>query len=381
MLDTGADINIIKANALNRDTLVYIDEKVEIQGITEEKQQTLGTTYLHSNTGIHEFHVVPDRFPLKEQGIIGSMFLRQENAKIDFETRTVTISNNQSFPLESSNRVTLPSRTICPVAIHTNQRNVENALINRQELEHGIFLVDSIVKVNHTGETYTYVTNATEKEVNLEIPAIDVEPVDITTSPRDSFTYQIDSVISENLMQRLDLLKQNLRLDHLNEEEKQSIQPVIENFNDIFYLPGDKLKGTNRITHSINTTDNTPICVKQYRYPPVHKDEIKNQVDKLLEQNIIQPSVSPYNSPLWIMPKKPDAEGHKRWRLVIDFRKLNEKTVGDAYPLPNISDILDQLGKARYFSCFDLASGFHQIPMNSQDAIKTAFNTPNGHYE
>jgi hypothetical protein len=218
--------------------------------------------------------------------------------------------------------------------------------------------------------------NTTEKELKLEMPVIDLESVDITTSPRDSFTYKIDSVISENLIHRIDLLKQNLRLNHLNNEEKQSIEPIIENFNDIFYLPGDKLKGTNKITHSINTTDNTPISVKQYRYPPIHKDEIKNQVNKLLKQDIIQPSVSPYNSPLWVVSKKPDADSNKRWRLVIDFRKLNEKTVGDAYPLPNISDILDQLGKARYFSCFNLASGFHQIPMDPQDTIKTAFNTP-----
>lgn len=267
------------------------------------------------------------------------------------------------------------------MVIRTKYNNIDNALINHQELEHGIFLIDSIVKINHAGEAYTYVTNTSENEIRLELPEIDVESVDITTSPRDSPTYRVNSVTPNNVTQRIELLKQNLRLNHLNREEIQSIQPVIEDFNDIFYLPGDKLKGTNRITHSINTTDNTPIRVKQYRYPPIHKNEIKKQVNKLLEEDIIQPSVSPYNSPLWVVPKKPDADGNKRWRLVIDFRKLNEKTVGDAYPLPNISDILDQLGKARYFSCFDLASGFHQIPMDPQDTIKTAFNTPNGHFE
>jgi len=67
--------------------------------------------------------------------------------------------------------------------------------------------------------------------------------------------------------------------------------------------------------------------------------------------------------------------------MVIDFRKLNEKTVGDAYPLPNIVEILDQLGSAKYFSIFDLAQGFHQIPMNPDDKAKTAFSTPYGHYE
>jgi len=59
------------------------------------------------------------------------------------------------------------------------------------------------------------------------------------------------------------------------------------------------------------------------------------------------------------VPKKDDSQGNKKWRLVIDFRALNEKTIRDAYPLPNIVDILDQLSNAKYFSVFDLASGFH----------------------
>lgn len=380
MLDTGADINIIKANALHGDTLLYQDRKVEIQGITEEKQETLGTVYLNSENGNHEFHVVSSKFPLKEQGIIGSTFLRQENAKIDFEKQTVTIRNNKVYSLEYSNLITLPARSVCSCVIRTKQKGIDNGFINSQEISQGIFLVDSIGKVTN-GNIYTYVINTTEKELNIETPIIDVEPVSINTSPRDSSAFAINSVISNNLTDRLEILKENLRLNHLNEEEKFSILPIIEDYNDIFHLPGDKLKGTNKIMHSIPTTDNIPVTVKQYRYPPLHKEEIKQQVNKLLEQDIIQPSLSPFNSPLWVVPKKPDANGNKRWRLVIDFRKLNDKTIGDAYPLPNITDILDQLGKARYFSCFDLASGFHQIPMDPQDSVKTAFSTPNGHYE
>lgn len=67
--------------------------------------------------------------------------------------------------------------------------------------------------------------------------------------------------------------------------------------------------------------------------------------------------------------------------MVIGYRSLNEKTIGDAYPLPNITDILDQLGSAIYLSIFDLASNFHQIPMDKEDACKTAFSTLYGHYE
>jgi hypothetical protein len=124
-----------------------------------------------------------------------------------------------------------------------------------------------------------------------------------------------------------------------------------------------------------------PIQTRQYRFPVVHKDEINKQVNELLDQNIIKPSKSPYNTPVWIVPKKPDSKGNKRWRMVLDFRNLNDKTIGDAYPLPNITEILDQLGGAKYFSVFDLASGFHQIKMHPDDSHKTAFSTPHGHYE
>ena len=66
--------------------------------------------------------------------------------------------------------------------------------------------------------------------------------------------------------------------------------------------------------------------------------------------------------------------------MVIDYRTLNEKCIPDAYPVPNILEILEQMGSAKYFCVFDLANGFHQIAMEGKDAEKTAFSTPYGHY-
>ncbi|CAF4878033.1 unnamed protein product [Pieris macdunnoughi] len=101
----------------------------------------------------------------------------------------------------------------------------------------------------------------------------------------------------------------------------------------------------------------------------------------MLNENIIRPSTSPWSSPIWVVPKKVDASGKQKWRVVIDYRKLNDITIGDSYPLPNITDILDKLGHSVYFTTLDLASGFHQIELESNDIPKTAFNTPYGHYE
>jgi hypothetical protein len=86
-------------------------------------------------------------------------------------------------------------------------------------------------------------------------------------------------------------------------------------------------------------------------------------------------------SPLLVVPKKLDASGKRKWRICIDFRKLNEITVGDSYPLPNIQDILDKLGKARYFTALDCASGYLQVPIAQEDRCKIAFSTPDDHFE
>jgi hypothetical protein len=101
----------------------------------------------------------------------------------------------------------------------------------------------------------------------------------------------------------------------------------------------------------------------------------------MLRDKIIRHSNSPSNSPVILVRKKEDASKKEKWRLVVDFLRLNEVTVGDSYPLPLISDILSALGKARYYTTVDLASGFHQVSLREEDRQKTAFSMPGGHFE
>lgn len=78
--------------------------------------------------------------------------------------------------------------------------------------------------------------------------------------------------------------------------------------------------------------------------------------------------------------KKMDTSEKPKMRVVVDFRKKNNLTVGDSFSLPNITDILDQLGSSKYFTTLHLASDYHQIPMAEEDKEKTAFSTPYEHY-
>nr|CAI5868931.1 unnamed protein product [Callosobruchus analis] len=172
-----------------------------------------------------------------------------------------------------------------------------------------------------------------------------------------------------------------LRIDHLNFEEKSELYKLVKEFSSIFHTENEPLTFSNTVKHEIRTTDDIPIHTKSYRYPYVHKQEVTRQINKMLNDGIIRPSQSPWSSPIWIVPKKLDASGKQKWRIVVDYRKLNEKTIDDRYPIPNITDILDKLGRCNYFTTLDLASGFHQIELHPNSIPKTAFNVENGHYE
>ncbi|KAL0859582.1 hypothetical protein ABMA27_010718 [Loxostege sticticalis] len=178
-------------------------------------------------------------------------------------------------------------------------------------------------------------------------------------------------------------LKNNLnriRTDHLNSEEKREINKLCYQYRDIFYSEKMPLTFTHSVKHKLRLTDETPIFTKNYRKPPCEQVEIQKQVDDLVKKGIVRESMSPWSSPVHIVPKKADASGKVKWRLVIDYRKLNDRTIEDKFPIPNITDILDKLGRAQYFSTIDLASGYHQVEMDERDIEKTAFTTDR-HYE
>lgn len=175
--------------------------------------------------------------------------------------------------------------------------------------------------------------------------------------------------------------EKGIDLSHLNEEERKSMQSLLDQFQNLIFSEGDQLTNTDSITHEIRTTTEQQINAKLYRLPPKHEEEVRRQVQEMEEQGIIRKSNSRYASPIVIVAKKLDNSGQQKFRLCVDYRKLNEITIDDKYPIPNIDSILDKLGRAQYFTSLDLAKGYHQIKVHPHDIAKTAFVTPNGLYE
>ena len=113
-----------------------------------------------------------------------------------------------------------------------------------------------------------------------------------------------------------------------------------------------------------------------HRMAPVESQELKIQLQELLDKGFIRSSTSPWGAPV-LFAKKKDTT----LRLCIDYRQFNRVTIKNRYPLPRIDDLFDQLRGARVYSKIDLRTGYHQLRVRETDIPKTAFRTRYGHFE
>ena len=128
--------------------------------------------------------------------------------------------------------------------------------------------------------------------------------------------------------------------------------------------------------HRIITEGALPVKQKVRRIPAAWEDEVNTQVTEMLKNDIIRPSVSPWNSLLLLVQKKDNT-----MRFMCDFRGLNNVTKKDTYPLPHVRDVLDKMHGAMYWSTLDAASAYWSLPLSEEDKEKTAFSITRGKYE
>ncbi len=169
-----------------------------------------------------------------------------------------------------------------------------------------------------------------------------------------------------------------LNLDNsiLTNEQKVQMENFLNDNADVFSTDPQDIGCIPGVEHAIDTGDNAPIKQRPYRTEFSNRAEIRKQIQQMLKSGIIRESVSPYASPVVLVNKK---DGSKR--MVIDYRKLNSISKPVSFPLPLITDLLDSLGKAKFFSSVDVTSGYHHIRVKEEDIPKTAFTCFEGLYE
>jgi hypothetical protein len=393
LVDTGADISILKPDKLDKTEPFDPEGRMKVKGVSGSSIQTLGTVQATMYEGTVKipftFQLVGRQVDIPCNSILGRDFLTYTGANISYEKGTLSLglgsnkihkvltSVNTKEQAKRNRKLELPGRTEMVVTLPVEGiTESDEGLTERRELQEGVYMAGAITKVR-SGFAITSIVNTNENMVEIEAPVlrvVEIEPGTLTGS--------LEEVGKKEYAARPNEVLKHLRLEHLNEEERGDIERVCADYQDIFYLPVEVLSSTRVVKHEIRLEPGTdPVNTRPYRLPEAQKLEVRRQFEELKKGGIITESSSPWSSPLLLVPKKENATGEKRWRLVIDYRKLNEKTVGDAYPLPDVTEILDQLGQSKYFSCIDMVMGYHQIEMASEDRAKTAFSTKEGHWE
>jgi hypothetical protein len=133
----------------------------------------------------------------------------------------------------------------------------------------------------------------------VEIPKMEWENYDAEDSQK--YIGAVSPIKREEFQNRAHKVLEKLRLEHLNPEERQMLENTCKDYQDIFYLPGDRLSCTTTVKHSINVMPGTsPINTRPYRLPETQRTEIDKQVDKLLKEEIITESNSKFSENLYI---------------------------------------------------------------------------------
>lgn len=375
LVDTQADVSILKSSSITTFQNYNTSEKITIKGITNNEMSSLGSIiasiYSKRFEIKHKFHVMDNSVNTPSDGIIGKDFLKLYNCQICYESMKLIIHLND-FKISvaiyggpKKNTIVLPARSevIRKVQISNKFRN---QFVDSQEILAGVFVARSIVtkenplvRIINTTNDVQVIEKTKLKSENLDNFRICVLK---TVEKNDSRDSKVEKVLSGRMPTYI----------------REKLMPMCLEFSQIFALETDRMTVNNFYNQALKLIDNNPVYVKNYRLPYTQKVEIDTQIDKLLKNNLIEPSVSNYNSPLILVPKK--GSDRKKWRMCVDYRLVNKKLIADKFPLPRIDDILDGLGRARYFSIVDLYSGFHQIPIEESSRNITSFSTEKGSF-
>lgn len=380
LIDTQAGISLIKISSINNtfdvSKRININDVINIKGVTDETISSLGSICVdfHVDNEIVPalLHVVPDDFDIPADGIIGKDFLHYYKCSIDLNEMSLKINlNGYVLPIPllegpEDGVMVLPARS--EVVRSFKLSTVGDVLVLDQEISPGVLIPRTIVS---SSNPLIRILNVNNSYKTVERNCV------IETEPLSNY-----DVIDPNCLHSGENRKKSLfekLKKNTNPMYRSKMQRLWDKYPDIFTLESDKLTVNNFYEQELRIADKEPVYIKNYRLPHSQKEEIDKQIKKFLDSDLIEPSRSNYNSPIILVPKPP-LNGEKRWRLCIDYRMVNKKLIADKFPLPRIESILDNLGRAKFFSILDLYGGFHQVPLQESSRDITSFSTDSGSY-
>lgn len=334
----------------------------------------------------HNFLVTTSDLAQDYDIILGIDFLSSFQCKINFVDKMVTFDDSLSqihkFEVHKINvlytetigklvrKVKVKPNGAVVVKVKSNCRMTPGSpvLLTPINLNYNVEMHHSLCTVDENGQISLMINNLSQKNLHLN---------------KNMKVARINSEIKVNTNESIsDIRRKELKLEDFDMsgipiKAKQDLSELILEYADIF---STSLKTIGKCTLEappIEITDFNPIQCRPFPVPVSLRDTLKNQISDLENAGIIEKTSSRYSFPLILVRKKEE----NQWRLVIDYRKLNKITISSTYKLPLISDILNSLRGANYFSTLDANSSFHQIKLREEDKHLTAFSSPYGNFQ
>ena len=403
LVDTGASVTAVSYSFFStllpspamQTTLLTSIRTVSGEELPILGQATLSFTFDATSYSFSVLVIDKLTYPV----VLGRDFLTHFGSVIDMQAHTLVLSGNPPLPLhttshvpENASSVTTPvtvhayatyilpplSESVIPVYPKTALEVGSTGLIEPSSKLAERYHVCGASQMVSFSEDHTFpfrVLNPTNKPVTIYrcstmgtyTPSAATMSVIATAENSHPPTSISDSAQTVPI---------DLSDTDLTDTQQAQLKSLIAEYRDIFALSPEELGRTGLVQHRIDTGDHAPIRQRPYRVSDTQRGIIEEHVTDMLNRGIIQPSVSPWSSPIILVKKKDGTD-----RFVVDFRRLNSVTRKDSYPLPRIDDALDALNGTKYFSTMDLMSGYWQVEMDPDSREHTAFTTYGGLYE
>lgn len=339
--------------------------------------QPLGTAMANFKFGENEFsHEVLVVDNLAHKVYIGTDIIKGHGFRLLYDTDQL-VTGNSSIPMKSRGPTSYQICAQHDLIIEPGEEEVIHAKIPPNNMKN--FLIENFnhrinvreeLKTRHgtLGRIEITVRNPSEKKLRIRRGTILAKASGVIIEGALSMPDQLPNGIeetNESIQAFGDLKGQKherqapwkpsttMLVDHKNltPEQIEALNKLADEYNDVF-SKDDQDIGTSKYKHKITLTDKTPFHGRPYRVPYKQKQIVEEHVNQMLEMGIIRPSSSEYASPI-VLVKKADGT----IRFCVDYRKLNQITARDNYPMPLIEEKLDLLHGKTIFSTLDLTSG------------------------
>ena len=419
-LDTGAGVSLIKHRFL-----VTLDAKSvrkvstaspDLRDVNDQPLKTYGIYVVIMYIGGVKVSVpvvaVDERLNFPAPILVGMDFLTRNNTKIDFGKNMLLIKGKEvpiTFTNESedenvriihrneiSHKVPIRARVLYEQSIPAYTGQVIKIRLSNGAGGHFIFqpyeqfvnnCVEGLVSTCNQGTAQILVINSTGKRLALNKrlvlgKAVRTDVAEMNPRWLQSVS-QINTVGSPTSPTPLTPSEIRKITDEINPfvnyegPNKRMLLALLARYRDVLALPGEPVGRTHLTELSLKLIQGAkPIALAPYKIPHSKEETLDREIQSLLSQGLIRPTVSPWAAPV-VLVAKPDGST----RLCVDYRKLNALTEADNYPLPVIDDLLMDIGRSKIFSQIDLLQAYHQVPLAEGTGPMTAFKTRKGHYE